>query len=268
MKVGVLANPQLRDVEIITKELLDIIGNRAETIVEEKLAQKLGIDGQPLSDMCDIDVLITIGGDGTILHALQRCNPVIAGINAGQLGFLTEIPREEIGIRISRILTDDYEIEERLRIKVMRNDERLLDCVNEAVLHTSHVSKMHHFEVLVDGRSAMNVRADGLIISTPTGSTSYAMSVGGPIIDPRVDAFVMAPIAPFNLAIRPLVIPANSQIEVRHITKKECVMVLDGQEEVTIRPDDVLRLSRSENPARFVKFEGDFYEKAWKKLRM
>ncbi len=267
MKVGVLANPQLRDVEIIAKELLDIIGGGAETIVEKRLAQKLGMDGHPLAEMC-VDVLITIGGDGTILHALQRCNPVIAGINAGQLGFLTEIPREEIASRVSRILCGDYEVEERLRLKVMHNDERLLDCLNEVVLHTSHVSKMHHFEVLVDRNLAMNVRADGLIISTPTGSTSYAMSVGGPIIDPGVEAFVMAPIAPFNLAIRPLVIPANSQIEVRHITKKECVMVLDGQEEITIRPDDVLRLERSENPARFVRFQGDFYEKAWKKLRM
>lgn len=268
MKVGILANPQLRDIEIIAKELLDIIGDRAEIIVEEKLAHKLKVDGLPLADMCDIDVLITIGGDGTILHALHKCNPVIAGINAGHLGFLTEIPREETAFGISRILDGEYEVEERLRLKVMRNDERSLDCLNEAVLHTSHVSKMHHFEVLVNGRPAMNVRADGLIISTPTGSTSYAMSVGGPIIDPRVNAFVMAPIAPFNLAIRPLVISASSQIEVRHITKKECVMVLDGQEEVTIQPDDVLRLSSSENPARFVKFEGDFYEKTWKKLRM
>ncbi|MCK5396684.1 MAG: NAD(+)/NADH kinase, partial [Thermoplasmata archaeon] len=174
MKVGVLANPQLRDVDSIARELLDVIGDRAEIIIEEKLAQKLGMDGQPLADMC-VDVLITIGGDGTILHALQRCNPVIAGINAGQLGFLTEIPKDEISKKISRILTGDYEVEERLRLKVMRNEERLLDCLNEAVLHTAHVSKMHHFEVLVDGTLAMNVRADGLIISTPTGSTSYAM---------------------------------------------------------------------------------------------
>ncbi len=267
MKVGVLANPQLRDVDHVARELLNIIGDMAEIIIEDKLAQKLGMAGQPLSEMC-VDVLITIGGDGTILHALQRCNPVIAGINAGQLGFLTEIPRDDIEPRISRILAGDYEVEERLRLKVVLNDERLLDCINEAVLHTSHVSKMHHFEVLVNGKPAMNVRADGLIIATPTGSTSYAMSVGGPIIDPRVNAFVMAPIAPFNLAIRPLVIPADSLIEVRHITKKECVLVLDGQEEVTIQPDDILRLSSSENPARFVKFDGDFYEKAWKKLRM
>ena len=267
MKFGVLANPRLRNVENVARELLGIVGDKAEIIIEEKLAQKLDMNGQPLDEMC-VDVLITIGGDGTILHALQKCNPVIAGINAGQLGFLTEIPIDDIEQRIMRILAGDYQVEKRLRLKVMRNDVRLLDCMNEAVLHTAHVSKMHHFEVIVNGKLAMNVRADGLIVSTPTGSTSYSMSVGGPIIDPRVNAFVMAPIAPFNLAIRPLVIPADSQIEVRHITKKECVLVLDGQEEIMIQPDDILRLSNSENPARFVKFDGDFYEKAWKKLRM
>jgi NAD+ kinase len=192
----------------------------------------------------------------------------MVGINAGQLGFLTEIPLDEISASIEKILGGNYSVENRMRLKVMRNGERLKDCTNEAVLHTSHVSKMHHFEILVDERPALNVRADGLIVSTPTGSTSYAMSVGGPIIDPRVDAFVLAPIAPFNLAIRPLVIPAASTVEVRHVDRKDCLLVLDGQTEVPIEPEDVLTLSRSEHPARFIRFQEDFYRKAWKKLRM
>ncbi len=267
MRIGILANPKLRDVDNVLAELCPVLEDRAEIVYEFELAKKLGKKGQPLEAM-EIDVLITIGGDGTILYALQRCNHVIAGINAGQLGFLTEIPRDEITARVKRILSGQYTVEERMRLKVMRNETRLPDCINEAVLHTSHVSKMHHFDVLVDGKPALNVRADGLIISTPTGSTSYAMSVGGPIIDPRVDAFVLAPIAPFNLAIRPLVIPANSTVEVRHADKKRCMMVLDGQDEIRIDPEDVLRLSRSENPARFVRFQEDFYDRAWKKLRM
>ncbi len=267
MRIGILANPKLRDIDSVLGELCSILEGKAEIIYEADLGKKLGKKGQSLEEM-KIDVLITIGGDGTILYALQRCNHVIAGINAGQLGFLTEIPREEVAVRVNRILSGHYTVEERIRLKVMRNDTRLQDCINEAVLHTSHVSKMHHFDVLVDGKPALNVRADGLIISTPTGSTSYAMSVGGPIIDPRVGAFVLAPIAPFNLAIRPLVIPANSTVEVRHADKKRCMMVLDGQDEIAIEPDDVLRLSRSENPARFVRFQEDFYDRAWKKLRM
>ncbi len=267
MKIGILANPKLRDIDQTVREIMSVLEGRASITLDADLGKSLGIQGKPLEKM-EIDVLITIGGDGTILYALQRYNHVIAGINAGQLGFLTEIPRDNIVEMLGRVLSGQYTIEERMRLKVVHNTSRLADCVNEAVLHTSHVSKMHHFDVLVDGKPALNVRADGLIIATPTGSTSYAMSVGSPIIDPRVGAFVLAPIAPFNLAIRPLVIPANSMVEVRHADKKECMMVLDGQEEISIAPDDVLKLSRSENPARFVRFQEDFYDKAWKKLRM
>jgi NAD+ kinase len=267
MNIGILANPKLRDLDSVAGELLAFLEGRAEVTLEEATAKKLGRKGVRLDRMA-VDILITIGGDGTILHALQNGDHVLAGINAGQLGFLTEIPRSEIGDRVGRILAGKYTVEQRARLKVMRNRERLPDCINEAVLHTSHVSKMHHFDVLVDGTPALNVRADGLIVATPTGSTSYAMSVGGPIIDPGVDAFVIAPIAPFNLAIRPLVIPADSTVEVRHEDRKECVMVLDGQQEISLAHDDILTLSRSENPARFVRFEEDFYAKAWKKLRM
>jgi len=267
MRIGVLANPKLRNMESIARELLAALNGKADIVVEEALGHVLGMPGKPLKEM-NVELLITIGGDGTILHALQSCNPMIAGINAGQLGFLTEIPLDAIEECVGKILAGEYTVEERMRLKVMRNDERLPDCTNEAVLHTSHVSKMHHFDILVDGKPALNVRADGLIMATPTGSTSYAMSVGGPIIDPRVDAFVLAPIAPFNLAIRPLVIPANSTVEVRHIDRKDCVMVLDGQNEYPIEPQEILTLSRSESPARFVRFQEDFYAKAWKKLRM
>lgn len=267
MRFGILANPKLRDIGPLVDELQSILEGKAEVVLERELGETLGKPGVAL-DAMKVDVLITIGGDGTILHALHHGDNVIAGINAGQLGFLTEIPLNEIPDRVGRMLSGKYTLEERVRLKVMRNDERLPDCMNEAVLHTSHVSKMHHFDVLVDGKPALNVRADGLIVATPTGSTSYAMSVGGPIIDPRVDAFVLAPIAPFNLAVRPLVIPADSTVEVRHVDRKECVMVLDGQREVPVEPDDVLRMSLSEKPARFVRFEEDFYAKAWKKLRM
>ena len=267
MRIGILANPKLRNVESIARELLEAIGGEAEAVPEKGIADVLGIPGTPLAEM-GADVLVTIGGDGTILHALQHCNPLIIGINAGQLGFLTEIPLDGIGEGVRRILAGDYSVEERMRLRVMRNEERLPDCVNEAVLHTSHVSKMHHFDILVDGKPALNVRADGLIMATPTGSTSYAMSVGGPIIDPRVDAFVLAPIAPFNLAIRPLVIPAKSVVEVRHIDRKDCMMVLDGQTEIPIGTEDVLTLGRSDTPAKFIRFQEDFYQKAWKKLRM
>ncbi len=267
MKIGVLANPELRDVDEMGKELLDALGDDVDVFVEGALAETLGLDKTPLEEM-DIDVLITIGGDGTILYALQKSDVLIAGINAGRLGFLTEIPKDQITNMVERIKTGDYVVEERIKLKVVCDGERLQDCMNEMVLHTSHVSKMRHFEMLVNSKPALDVRADGLIVSTPTGSTSYAMSVGGPIIDPRVDAFVVAPIAPFNLAVRPLVIPATARMEIRNVKKRSCVLVLDGQKEFKVGAEDVLELSRSENSGRFVRFEEDFYARAWEKLRM
>jgi len=265
--VGVLANPELRNVGDIANEVISAFGDDVEVLVEETLAKILDCQGQPLEEM-EVDVMVTVGGDGTILHALQRNGAAIAGINAGRLGFLAEISKDRIREMVGRIKAGDYVVEERLKLQVIRDDERLPDCMNEMVLHTSHVSKMRHFELLVNSKPALNVRADGLIVSTPTGSTSYAMSVGGPIIDPRVDAFVVAPIAPFNLAVRPLVIPASAKMEIRNVKARDCVLVLDGQQEYEVGPNDVIRLSRSENTGRFVRFEEDFYARAWEKLRM
>jgi NAD+ kinase len=267
MKIGLLANPELKELKEIGNELLAAIGSDAEVLVDEALASALNMGGTDLMDM-DADVLVTIGGDGTLLHALQRTDTPMVGINAGRLGFLTEIQLDEITEKVGRIVSGDYYVEDRVKLMINHNSERLPDCTNEAVLHTYHVSKMRHFQVLVGGQPAIDIRADGIIISTPTGSTSYAMSVGGPIIDPRLDAFVVAAIAPFNLGIRPLVIPASSEIEIRLIKKRKCVLVLDGQTEFDIEPDDIIKMERSEKLARFVRFEQEFYTKAWEKLRM
>ena len=267
MKIGVLANPKFRNIDELCSEIFEAIGEGVEIVVESSLASTLGIEGVELAEM-DVEILITLGGDGTILYALQRSDAIIAGINAGQLGFLTEIPKDQVSDMVRRIVTGDYAVEERIKLMVELDGERLPDCMNEVVLHTSQVSKMRHFELLVDSIPALNIRSDGLIVATPTGSTSYAMSVGGPLIDPRVDAFVAAPIAPFNLGVRPLVIPASSRIEIRLIKPRDCVMVLDGQQEYAIDAGSALTLGRSERAGRFIRFEKDFYSRAWEKLRM
>ena len=267
MRIGVLANPELKELKDIGREVLDAIGDAADIQIDESIAEVLGGTGVPFEKM-DADVLVVIGGDGTMLYSLQHTDAVVVGINAGKLGFLTEIMLSEIKDKLGRVVSGDYFVEERTKLKIEHNGKRLPDCMNEAVLHTYHVSKMREFEILVDGKPAMNIRADGIIISTATGSTSYAMSVGGPIIDPRMDAFVIAPIAPFNLGIRPLVIPAACRIDIHQLKERKCVLVLDGQTEYDIEPDDKIVMGRSEKVARFVRFDEEFYKKAWEKLRM
>jgi NAD+ kinase len=125
---------------------------------------------------------------------------------------------------------------------------------------------MRHFKISIDGNLADDFRADGVMIATPTGSTSYAMSAGGPIIDPRVEAMVMVPIAPFKLSGRPLVIPAKSHIVMEFTEPKECHMVLDGQEIISLSGSEKVEMTISEHKARFIRFEGDFYSRFIEKL--
>ena len=145
-----------------------------EFVVETHTAEALGLKGEPLQKM-KVDVLITIGGDGTILRTLQGNDAPVMGVNAGVLGFLTEVQVDEIKPAIKKLLAGEYHLEKRLKLKTTMNGQRLEDATNEAVVHTAHIAKMRHFAISVDGTPATEIRADGLIVATPTGSTSYAM---------------------------------------------------------------------------------------------
>src|SRR3970040_604377 len=126
-----------------------------------------------------VDVMIAIGGDGTILRALQLNEANILGVNSGSLGFLAEVYDTEVEPLLERVVKGDYKVEERLRLKVEGDGARLFDCTNEAVVHTAQIAKIRHFEIRVDDAVVERVRADGIILATPTGSTSYSMSSGG-----------------------------------------------------------------------------------------
>lgn len=229
------------------------------------MAEAMGLEGVPLAEI-NADVIVTVGGDGTILRTLQGTDKPVLGVNAGVLGFLTEVQPGDVKPAITRLLKGDYKIDERLKLKTVMDGKRLEDATNEAVLHTAHIAKMRHFEISIDGARATEIRADGLIVATPTGSTSYAMSVGSSIIDPRVDALVIAPIAPFRLAARPLVAPADSKIGVSIKEPKECIMVIDGQTEFTTKGTERYIFTGSEKKARFISFRDDFYTTLEQKL--
>lgn len=214
----------------------------------------------------DADVIITIGGDGTILRTLQGTDAPILGVNAGVLGFLTEVQPNEIRSAIKKVLAGKYRIEERLKLKTVMDGKRLEDATNEAVIHTAHIAKMRHFAISVDKTPATEMRADGIIVATPTGSTCYAMSVGSSIVDPRVEALVIAPIAPFRLSARPFVVPARSRISITIKEPRECIMVIDGQCEFEMTGKERLVFTASDKKARFVSFKDDFYRNLEEKL--
>jgi NAD+ kinase len=214
----------------------------------------------------NVDLVLAVGGDGTVLRALQRTTARVLGVNSGSLGFLTEIHADELPDALSRLEAKEYTVEERGKVKVTVDGKRLADCANEAVMHTAHVAKIRDFEVWLDRILLQKVRADGIIVATPTGSTSYNLSVGGPIVDPRVEALVISAIAPFKPSARATVVPADAHVRIKLPKPKECLLVLDGQQEVALKGTEDVRFTGSERRARLVKFGDDFYRRIEEKL--
>jgi len=267
MKYGIVCKMGLEEGIDHVKAIVTLLKEAGEEVLlEEWIAGALKMDGGLTLDKMDADIIITIGGDGTLLRVLESRKVPVFGINAGLLGFLTEVPLEESIIGVKRLLQGDYLIELRTKLRTEHNGTRLPDAMNEAVIHTSQIAKMQLFEVSVDDMFMDRIRADGLIIATPTGSTSYSMSAGGPILDPRVRATVIVPIAAFKLSSRPHIVPMDSKIKVNILNPKPAMMVLDGQFQREIKMNDSLTFGVSETPAKFIRFRQRFYERIAKQL--
>src|SRR5436189_2579987 len=227
-----------------TKRLLSRLEAKHEVLLESDLARAFDRKGRPLAHMKP-DVMLAIGGDGTILRALQLSDAKVLGINSGSLGFLAEVNADEAEGALDRVARGDYRLEERMRLKVTVDGERMFDCTNEAVVHTAQVAKIRHFEIRLGEEMVERVRADGVIVATPTGSTSYSMSAGGPIVDPHVEAMIVTVIAPFKPASRPHVFPAAGQVHIRLKKPKECLLVMDGQHESSLKGTEDVVLTAS-----------------------
>lgn len=266
MKFGLVSRIDRHEAIEKAKEVHEFLGKEGYTIeIEKETAEKIGRIGLPMNEF-DVDILITIGGDGTILNALHKCKSKIFGINAGVTGFMSEVSLNDAITGLKRVIDGDYLVDKRMRLQTIIDNNILPDSVNEAVIHTAHVSKLRHFKIMVDNNFAEEVRADGIIIATPTGSTCYAMSAGSPILDPRVPALVIVPIAPFALSSRALVVPAGSEIKIKLYEFKPCMLVLDGQYVKKIEDDFEIRFTSSDNYAEFIRFSTDFYKRVWEKL--
>ncbi|HEY4705787.1 MAG TPA: NAD(+)/NADH kinase [Thermoplasmata archaeon] len=265
MRIGLTANPKIPGTAELCGRIVKSVGKGHEVVLEKEIAAHLGTKGTGFEGE-RFDVILAVGGDGTILRAFQLADGDLLGINSGSLGFLAEIYGNEVDTYLPRVLARDYTVERRMRIEVEVDGRRRYDCLNEAVVHTAHISKIRSFEVRVDGQVAERVRSDGIIVATPTGSTSYSMSVGGPIVDPRLQAIIVTAIAPFKPAARPYVFPPTSRVDVQIARPKECLLVLDGQHEIPLRGEERLSFTSSDRPARFIRFRDDFYQRIEQKL--
>jgi NAD+ kinase len=207
------------------------------------------------------EIALSLGGDGTLLSAASLVgdtNQPILGINLGSLGFLTEFSVDEIYDCLGKIIAGDYAIEERVRLEAhhVKGDDILgtYQALNDVVIHKGTLARIIDLETFIDGEKVTNHRADGLIISTPTGSTGYSLAAGGPILEPSLGAIVITPICPHPLTDRPLVVLPDRRIEVRLVSDSgEVFFTLDGQKGIGLRRGDRIQVHISPTPVRLVR---------------
>jgi NAD+ kinase len=227
-----------------------------------------------LAELCDL--IIVVGGDGSLLAAARAFagyKVKLLGINRGRLGFLTDISPEEIEYKVGEVLEGSYSSEQRfmLQSKVIRDQQRISDGValNDVVLHPGKFIRMIEFELYVDDEFVYRQRSDGLIISSPTGSTAYALSGGGPIMHPKLDAIVLVPMNPHTLSSRPIVVNANSSIKivVSNSNHLHPHITCDGQTHVVTQPGDCIEVKKSTRLLQLIHPLGhNFYDTCRTKL--
>nr|VFK29882.1 MAG: NAD+ kinase [Candidatus Kentron sp. MB]VFK33903.1 MAG: NAD+ kinase [Candidatus Kentron sp. MB]VFK76506.1 MAG: NAD+ kinase [Candidatus Kentron sp. MB] len=208
-------------------------------------------DKENLGKICDI--VIVIGGDGTFLQvarSLADCNARVLGINLGRLGFLTDVMPTKMIDCLKNVLHGHFKEEKRflLDAAIIRRGEPIFETVvlNDVVAHKWHIARLIAFEAYIDSHLVYNQRADGLIVSTPTGSTAYALSSGGPILHPGLNAIALVPICPHTLSNRPIVVAGNSQVEIvmEKDERAEASATFDGQTSIDLEPNDRIRIQK------------------------
>ncbi|OUR87987.1 NAD kinase [Gammaproteobacteria bacterium 42_54_T18] len=259
-------------------ELLDKHG--LSIVIEENTATILPGDNHQkgsrkmMGEICDL--IIVVGGDGCLLGAARdfaRSRVSLLGINRGRLGFLTDISPQNINTLVTEVLNGQYLLEERflLEAEVVRDGRPIGEssALNDVVFHSGSSITMLEFELFIEGQFVYCQRSDGIIISTPTGSTAYALSGGGPIMHPNLDAIVLVPMFPHTLSSRPLVVGGNSEIKIVVSKNNECSprLTSDGQGDISVEPGDVLYVRKKSHKMKLLHpLNHSFYESCRSKL--
>lgn len=258
MKIGVIAKAHRTDFTATLKGLLQwLSSNGCETVVEESVIRSFGLEGVVSASREDmpgvVDVIVVFGGDGTMLsvaRSIEDRKAQILGVNLGSLGFLTEFTLDELYPAMERLLARKHTIDRRWMLKTevrQRNGSvKTYQALNDTVINKGALARIISMETFVNEDFIANFLADGMIISTPTGSTAYSLSAGGPIVYPTLDSLIMTPICPHTLTNRPLVIPAESTIRVVVKSGEDVMLTVDGQVGVALNEGDEIRCTRSE----------------------
>ena len=269
--IGININTEKDPKGIILNSVVEAIKSSSPSSNIEIFYNSRGINENSVENL---DFIISLGGDGTLLgiaREIARHNIPLLGVNIGNLGFLTEVECSEFNKAISCIISGQYYIEERMMLCCQVNEEENQSkyyCLNDIVLAKGTLARMAKFEIYIDDKFYTEFTSDGVIISTPTGSTAYSLSAGGPIMYPNLKLMSITPICPHSLGLRTLVIDGESNISV-NIKKKneELYLTVDGQESRSLKDKEKIEISMSPYVCKLIKLEGyDYFDILRKKI--
>ncbi|RLA95124.1 MAG: NAD(+) kinase [Deltaproteobacteria bacterium] len=275
-KVGIIAKKNKTEAIEASHNLINWLKSRGvEVIVDNELKKEIG-EFISETDVSQAELLVVLGGDGTLLSAARligNSDVPILGVNLGGLGFLTAFSLNELYPVIEKILSEDYETEKRMMLTttIIRRNEVIAkySVLNDVVINKAAIARIIDLETSIDEYYLTSFKADGLIISTPTGSTAYSMAAGGPIVFPSLHTIILTPICPHTLTNRPILVPDSVKIRVILRSKNEDVfLTFDGQVGQSLRVNDVVEIKRSERAVRLIKSPfKDYFEVLRTKLR-
>lgn len=245
-------------------QLADFLRERGyEVLIAHNTADQLGIVKHPTAEMTEIgeraDLAVVLGGDGTMLSIARMLvghDIPLVGINQGRLGFLTDVPAETMLENLAAILDGEFVAEKRLLLytTILRQQQTIFSACafNDVVVSKGSTGRLIEFEAVIDGEFVYSQRSDGLVIATPTGSTAYALSAGGPILHPTLEAFVMVPICAHTLAARPIVVNSHSVVELHLVYADDARVHFDGQRHCDIQIGDIVHITRAPKAIRLL----------------
>ncbi|RKY66056.1 MAG: hypothetical protein DRQ08_04090 [Candidatus Latescibacterota bacterium] len=262
--VGIAANPGKSEVPEVVRKFLGFLRKRGLACLLEEGLGDLFPDTE-VGDLGGTDLVVAIGGDGTILRTARelRGTVPILGVNLGRLGFLAEVSAEELEEAFGEVLDGRVRVEERTGLSAYAEGEgEVFFAVNDVVLERGASPRMMEVRVFVEDELLGSYLADGIIFATPTGSTAYSLSAGGPIVHPGLDALILTPICPHSLSVRPMVLPPDEEVVVRVRSDRgeDMALTVDGQVRCGLHPEDTVRVRRAEEKVKLVAFpDRSFY---------
>lgn len=265
-RLGMLVHPEKPEAARLARRLAEICREKGPALVP--------VDSRNASALADVDVVAVLGGDGTILRALrlmgEKMVPVL-GVNLGTMGFLAECAPEALEEAVRRLAAGDYRLEERMLLRVEREGGERALALNDVVVSRGACQRVLQADVTVDGQAAARFSGDGLVISSPTGSTAYSLSAGGPVVVPQLDCIVLAPVCPHTFSARPMVVSGESQIEAALAPRGaggRLMLSIDGGDGIALERA-VIRVRRAQERLPFVRFgENRFFSSLRGKLSL